>query len=126
MAGSAITFTETRVGTVKKIKCAWTSDDTTNAVSGTTTYSYSGRFIGAITVPGTVGDQPDNLYDIEIVDYSEATTLDLALGALADRSNTTTQFVAEASMAGAANTQLTFSITNAGASNKGTIYLLIR
>lgn len=123
MAGSATTITETIHTTVKKIKVAWTSDDTTGAVSGTTTKKYSGRFIGAITVPGTGGDAPDDNYDIAITD---ADSVDLALGALANRDTATTEFVAEASMGGVANSTLTFAVTNAGNSNKGTIYLLIR
>src|SRR5574343_1067336 len=100
MAGSAMTFTEVTHGSVKKIKCAWTSDDATGAVSGTTDKVYSGRFIGAITVPGTGGDAPDDNYDITVADGDG---VDLALGALLNRDTANTEFVAEASMAGVAH-----------------------
>lgn len=122
MAGSATTFTETIIGTVKKIKCAWTSDSATGAVSGTTTEVYSGRFIGLITVPDGV-DAPTVDYDIAI---SDADGVDLLLGAGANRHNANTEFVAEAAMAGVAMSKLTIAVTNAGNSKKGTIYLLIR
>lgn len=125
-AGSAMTFTETTLGSVKKIKVAWTSDNVTGGVSGTTTYAYSGRIIGAITIPGTVAEQPDDNYDITVTDSD---SVDLALGALLNRDETNTEYVAEASMAGIATGKLTVNVTNAsgsGVNNTGTIYLFIR
>jgi len=121
MAGAVMTFTETTIGSVKKIKAEWTSDDTTGAVSGTTTHSYSGRIIGAITVPGATA--PTDNYDITVTDSD---SVDLSLGALQNRATATTQFIAEASMAGIAVGQLTINITNAGNSKIGTVYLFIR
>lgn len=121
MAGSSTTFTEVTHGTVKKIKCAWVSDDTTGAVSGTTTHSYSGRFIGLITDPGATAPTAD--YDITVTDTDG---VDLLLGAGIDRHTSNTEFVAEASMAGVAHSKLTFNVTNAGNSKVGDIYLLIR
>ena len=123
MAGSAMTFTETRVGSVKKIKCAWTSDDSTGAVSGTTTYTYSGRIIGAITVPGAAAAAPTDNYDIAV---NDSDSVDIALGALANRDTANTEFVAEASMAGIASGTITVAVTNAGNSKTGTLYLFIR
>jgi hypothetical protein len=123
MAGSSMTFTEITHSTVKKIKCAWTSDDTTGAVSGTTTYPYSGRLLGAITVPGTGGDAPDPNYDIAV---NDSDGVDVALGALQNRHTSNTEFVAEASMAGIAHSKITVAVTAAGNSNKGTLYLFIR
>lgn len=122
MAGSAMVFTEIRHSTIKKIKAAWTSDDTTGAVSGTTTYPYSGRLIGAITVPDGVA-APDADYDIAVNDDD---SVDVALGALQDRHTSNTEYVAEASMAGVAGSKLTIAITAAGNSKKGTVYLYIR
>jgi len=122
MAGSAMVFTEIRHSSVKKIKAAWTSDDTTGAVSGTTTYPYSGKLIGAITVPDGTAAPSDN-YDIAINDDD---SVDVALGALIDRDTADTEYVAEASMAGVANSKLTIAITAAGNSKKGTVYLYIR
>ena len=122
MAGSVMTFTETIYTTVKKIKCTWTSDDTTGAVSGTTAEVYSGRLFGAITVPSAVA-APTALYDIAV---NDGDSVDVALGTLADRSATATEYRAEASMAGMANSKLTVAITNAGNSKQGTLYLFIR
>jgi len=122
MAGSVMTFTEVTHGSVKKIKAVWTSDDTTGAVSGTTTYPYSGRLIGAITVPSGVA-APSVNYDIAVNDVD---SVDVALGALANRSDVNTEFVAEASMAGIAHSKVTIAITGAGNSKQGTVYLFIR
>jgi hypothetical protein len=122
MAGSATTFTETTIGTVKKIKCEWTSDDTTGAVSGTTTNSYSGRFIGLITDPGATA--PTDNYTVTVTDDD---SVDLLLGAATgNRDTATTEFLAEASLAGVASSKLTFNVSSAGNSKIGTIYLLIR
>jgi len=122
MAGSAMVFTERTQGSVRKIKCAWTTDDTTGAVSGTTTYFFSGRFIGLITDPGSPA--PSDNYTLIISDIDG---VDLLLGAAtANRHTTTTQFLAEASMAGAAWTRLTFAVSSAGNSKRGIAYLLIR
>jgi len=123
MAGSAMVFTEVTHGTVKKIKAAWTADSATAAVSGTTTYPYSGRIIGATTVPGTAGTQPDDNYNITVADGDG---VDIALGALLLRDETNTEYVAEASMAGVAHSKLTIAVTAAGNSNTGTLYLYIR
>lgn len=122
MAGTVV-FTEVRLGSVKKIKCQWTSDASGNA-EDTTTFSYSGLFLGLITVPGTVGDQPSDNYTLKVADTDG---VDLLLGAATgNRSNATTEFVKEADMAGVANDKLKFTISGAGATKKGTVYLLIR
>ena len=122
MAGSAMVFTEITHGTIKKIKAAWTSDSVTEAVEGTTTYPYSGRLIGAITVPDAVA-APTVGYDIAVNDND---SVDVAFGALANRHNANTEYVAEASMAGVAHSKLTVAITAAGINKKGTLYLHIR
>lgn len=121
MAGSAMTFTETRHSSVRKIKAVWTSDDATGEVSGTTEYPYDGKLLGAITVPGSPAPTVD--YDIAVNDND---SVDVALSALADRSDTATEYVTEASMAAVADSKLTIAITNAGNSTKGTVYLYIR
>lgn len=124
MAAGSMTITETRHGSVKKIKAAWTaSTGDTGTVSGTTTYPYDGRLIGAITIPGTAGDAPDPNYDIAVTDSD---SVDIALGALADRHTSNTEYVTEANMAGVPGCTLTIAVTNAGSGNKGTLYLYIR
>ena len=122
MAGSSITFTEITHGTVKKIKAVWVSDDTTGAVSGTTTEAYSGRFLGLITDPGATA--PSDNYTVTVTDDD---TVDLLLGsATANRDTADTEFIKEADMAGVAMSKLTFNVSSAGNSKEGTIYLLLR
>lgn len=122
MAGSSMTFTEVTRTTIKKIKCAWVSDDTSGTVSSTTSNVYSGRFIGLITDPGSPA--PSDNYTVTITD---ADSVDLLLGsATGNRDTSTTEFIKEADMAGVANSALTFNVSSAGNSKQGTIYLLIR
>ena len=45
MAGSSMTFEETTLSTVKKIKATWVSDDANGTASGTTSSVSNGRFI---------------------------------------------------------------------------------
>ena len=52
--------------------------------------------------------------------------VDIALAGLANRHTSNTEYVAEASMAGCAHTQLTVAVTTAGNSNTGVLYLYIR
>jgi hypothetical protein len=124
MAAGTMTLTEIIIGTVKKIKAAWTTSSDTGAVSGATTKVYSGRFIGLITVPGTVGDQPSDNYTVTVKDDDD---VDLLLAAATgNRDQTNTEFIKEADMGGVAMSALTFAVSAAGNSKKGTIYLLIR
>ena len=122
MAGSSVTFTEIVFGSVKKIKAEWVSDSASGAVSGTTTRTYSGRFLGLITDPGATA--PDDNYSVTITD-SDA--VDLLLGsATGNRDTADTEFIKEADMAGVAMSKLTFNVSSAGNSKTGSIYLLIR
>jgi len=122
MAGSSMTFTEITFATVKKIKAVWVSDNATGAVSGTTDQTYSGRFIGLITDPGATA--PSDNYTLTITDSDG---VDLLLGsATGNRDTADTEFIKEADMAGVAASKLTFSISGAGNSKEGTVYLLIR
>jgi hypothetical protein len=122
MAGSLMTFTEIIIGSVKKIKAAWVSDDGTGAVSGTTTEGYSGRFLGLITDPGAPA--PSDNYTVTVTDGDG---VDLLLGAATgNRDTANTEFIKEADMAGVAMSKLTFAVSGAGNSKQGTIYLLIR
>jgi hypothetical protein len=117
---ASMTITEYAYEPIKKIKAVWTSS-AGGAVSSTTVNKYTGRLVGAITVPdGT--SAPTDLYDIAI---NDSDGVDVALGALANRSATATEFVAEASMAAVAQSALTIAVSNAGDTKKGTIYLFI-
>jgi hypothetical protein len=123
MAGSAMAFSETVHAGVKKIVAAWTSDDATGAVSGTTTSPYDGELVGLTTIPGTGGDAPDLNYDVAVTDVGGH---DVLLGAGANRHNVNTEHVAKASLAAVAGSKLTIAITTAGNANKGTVVLYIR
>lgn len=123
MAGSSMVFTEITFPTVKKVKAEWTSDNATGAVAGITTGTYSGRFLGLITVPDGVAAPSDN-YSLTITDDDG---VDLLLGsATGNRDTADTEFVKEADMGAVAMSKLTFSISSAGNSKKGVVYLLIR
>ena len=119
-----MTITEKRGAGIKRIKAAWTSGQGVyeGTASGTTTGWYSGRCIAAITVPSAV-DPPTANYDISITDSD---SVDVTLGALADRHTANTEFRAEASLGAVAGSKLTIAITNAGDTKKGTVYLLIK
>ena len=122
MAGALMTFTEITFGTIKKIKCVWLSDGATGDVTGTTTEFYSGKLLGAITVPDAVA-VPDNLYDVEVFDND---SVDVALGALLNRSNVNTEYVAMTALAAVAESQLTILVENANNAKEGILYLFIR
>jgi 6,7-dimethyl-8-ribityllumazine synthase len=124
MAAGTMTLTEVTHGTVKKIKAVWTSGTVADGgkASATTTNAYSGRIIGACTVPDSTTAPTDN-YDITVKDVDG---VDIALGALLDRDTANTEYVSEASMAGVAHSTLTIAVENAGDGKKGTIYLYIR
>lgn len=120
-----MTITEKSHSSMKKIKAAWVSGqgNYANTVSGTTTNYYDGQIWGAITVPGTSTTTPLDNYDITVKDSD---SIDVALGALANRDQTNTEYVTSASMAGVASDTLTITVTTAGSANSGTLYLLIR
>lgn len=122
MAGSATTITENTAGRVQKITFAWTSDDSTGAVTGTTTKGYTGRCIGFSTIPSGGGTAPTDNYDATITD---ADGHDVLMGAGANRNTANTEHVAEASLAGVGQSKLTLNITNAGNSKQGTAILWI-
>ena len=123
MAGSATTFTETIVGSVKEIKCEWTSDSVTGAVSGATTEYYNGKILGLATVPGTGGDQPADNYNVSAIDRS---SLDVLMSGGATRDDTNTEYVLSTSLGAVVNSQLTVTIDTAGNSNTGVVYIYIR
>ena len=119
-----VTFTEITHGTIKKIKAAWVAGQGAHegTVSGTTTNSYDGRLLGAITVPSGTAAPTDD-YDIAV---NDSDGVDVALGALADRDTANTEFRAESTMAAVAHSKLTVAVTDAGSNTAGTLYLFIR
>lgn len=117
---SSVTITETRSGSVKKIKFAWTSH-TDGVVTGVeTTYRYSGELLRFVTDPT---DGPDDNYDITINDSDGFDTL---VGAGANRDTANTEQVTRDSLGVVANSKLTFAATGCGSSKSGVAYLFIR
>lgn len=126
MAGSACTITEERHGTMKRIGFAWTSDDTTGAVTGTTTYAYSGLIEAVEFVPNTAGTQPSDNYDVTLTDEA---SVDKLGGAGANRSNAATEILRVTLAVGlgaVANDKLTLNVSAAGNSKTGAVYVYIR
>ena len=125
MAAGSMTITEITYGSVKKIKAAWIAGTgaEVGVVSDDTTKYYDGRIIGVCTVPGTAGDQPDDNYGLTVKDEDG---VDLLLGNGANRDETNTEYISEASCAGVARSKLTIGITAAGSGLKGTVYVYIR
>lgn len=117
----AITFTEEIHHNIKHIKAAWTSDSA-GAASGTTTEYYDGLIYRLITVPGTTTDAPTDNYDITVVDKD---SVDVLMGAGADRDATATEYVVADDLGAVSESQLTFAVTNSGDVTKGTIHLYI-
>jgi len=123
MANSAMVFTETVHGSAKKIVAAWTSDDTTGAVSGTTTNGYDGEILGLTTIPGGTTFAPDPNYDVAV---NDAGGHDVLIGAGQNRHTSNTEHVARASLAGVAASKLTIAVTAAGNANTGVVILYVR
>lgn len=120
-----VVVTEEMFGPVKKVKFAWTSGTggDVGAATKTSTNVFSGSIERLVTVPGTAGDQPTNLYDIVINDDDGN---DVLMGAGANRSNAATEQVLASSLGCIANDKLNLSITAAGDTKKGTVYVYIR
>ena len=120
MAGT-VTVVEELLGTVKKIKWAWTS--TAGGAADLITVSpYTGKVQALVTVPDAT-DVPTTLYDVTVTDEDGT---DVLAGAGANRSATATEQVLSASLGIVANDKLTVNITNAGAAKKGIAYLYIQ
>jgi len=146
MAGSASTITYDNGdcgadvggrGDVRRITIAWTSDDTTGAVTATT-QKISGRVIKVVTVPSATA-QPDDDYDIAITDDLSVDILSNLGGtggtapSLANRDETNTECVLcdheDSNTDRVPNSgplvcsALSVAVTNAGNSLQGTTYI---
>jgi hypothetical protein len=123
MAGT-VTTSETVSGDGKlyKVVFSWTSHTDGKADGETGGDVYVGQIIGATTIPGTSGDQPDDNYNIRVLDDDGH---DVCLGALSDRDETDTEHVTAASMACVLESALTLEVTDAGSTHKGTLILWI-
>lgn len=129
MAGSATVTTTSVVNGQKTVQISWTSD-ASGAVNGVN-IPLSGLLFGIITVPAAGGSAPTANYDIALT-RPESSTLDLLQTLGANRSDTTAQEVIFSGPAGLTNGPpiyasgcFALSITNAGNTKQGTIYLKI-
>lgn len=125
MAAGTVAVTEENWGSVKKIKFVWTAgtDGDAGTASGSTTTTYEGKLIQATTVPGTGGTQPDDNYDVTLTD---ADSVDLLAGNGANRDETNTEHITLTNLGAVKADALTLSVSGAGASNTGTVYVYIR
>jgi len=125
--GAAVTCSEETFGSVKKITWAWTAHtDGVVAVAtanAETTKVYNGEIIRLVTIPGAVGDAPDDNYGVVIYDDDDTDVL-MSAGLLRDTANT--EQILASSLGCVANDKLTLYVSGAGASNKGTVHLYIR
>jgi len=120
MAGTVVVTEEG--GTVRKVRFDWTSDGA-GAADGVTGKAFSGSIERLVTIPGTAGDAPTDLYDAVLNDEDGG---DVLMGAGANRSATVTQQVLNSSLGIVANDKLTLGITAAGAAKKGVLIAYIR
>lgn len=120
MAAGTIVFTETIIGSVKKVKAAWTSGSGGESAVGTTTYAYSGKCELLTTVPT---DSPTDNYDVTVADSD---SVDVLGGGGQNRDTANTEQVLSSSLGAVAMSALTFTIANAGNSKNGVVYLMIR
>lgn len=140
MAGSAMTFTydngsdfRGQYCNVRKVIVAWTSDDTTGAVTGTTG-KIVGMLIKGVTDPGATA--PTDNYDIAITDEESVDVLAGCSAGLGNRdtANTEEVYFTLKDTAGTGNIAafpivcdaLTIAVTNAGNSKTGQLILYYR
>ncbi len=123
-------------GNVRKIICTWTSDASAGTVTGTTS-KISGTLIRAVTDPAAAGAAPSDNYDIVLTDETGADVLGSCKKGLIDRDTSNTEEVyfqvlntdtspLSTSQQPVVCDKLTVSITNAGNSKQGVLYLYFK
>jgi len=118
----ATPFEERVSQSVKVIKYSWTST-AGGAASDTTANAYDGKVLWVVTDPDGTSVPSDN-YSLTILNSDG---VDILAGAcLANRDTANTEYVAEASLGCAGNSKLTFTISGAGDTRKGVVYLYVR
>lgn len=112
---------QSRDGSVERIEVAWVADGSGDAAE---VVHLNGPILRLVTVPATDTEQPDDNYDVTVIDDHG---IDLLGGDGADRDETN----AEAVDIGNAGTYVfyagpaTVTVANAGAANEGTVYLYV-
>ena len=119
MATGTVTVTERTIGRIHLVK--WSCTTTAGgAASDVTTKTYSGKIVGLATDPGATAPTDD--WDLTITDDN---SLDVLLGAGANRDTANTEYVVSASLGGVAHSKLTANVTNGGNAKVMDIYLYI-
>ena len=121
MAGTA-TYTETVYGSVKLLKCAWTSDGDGDVSETASSFVYDGELLALVTVPDGDAAPSDN-YDVTVLDTN---SIDVLMGQGTDRDTADTEYVAKANLGAVASSTLTVTVANAGDTKQGTVYIWIR
>lgn len=107
-------------GGVQKCTYTWTSDGS-GAVSGNAAIVSPGSFIRQVAlVPGTAALQPDDNYDLTLLNSRSVDVLD---GLGADLSNAAAAEVFDLGLFVETNATLQLVVANAGAANSGTIVI---
>jgi len=119
MAGTVVK-TEEVEGSIKMAKFAWTTTSGGTA-SATTTESYNGKILALATDPGST--TPSDNWDVTMLDKN---SMDVLLGAGADRDQTNTEYVASASLGAVVNSTLNCVVINGGDAKTGTVYVYVR
>jgi hypothetical protein len=118
---------------VRRIPLVWTSDAATGAVSGTYTGIISGVVLRVVIIPNSGGTQPDNLYDVTLLDEGG---VDILSGLGANLTNTTTydkipgvvhtDGTTTSTAPRAISDKLELRVANAGNSKGGQVVLYVR
>ena len=123
--------TATRKGEIIIYKWAWTAEDVNGGNEGKvegvgSLASISGKVIGCSFIPGTGGDQPDDLYDVTL---NTSDSFDVLSGKGANLSQSAGSRTAPVTSDKVPfylyNETLTPTISGAGAANTGEIYLFV-
>lgn len=115
-----IVFTETTVGTLRKIVATWTSGSSGEDAVGTTANAYAGKVYSLETDPT---DGPTDNYHVTVAD---SRFTDVLAGAGLNRDTTTTETVLSAALGTVpASSALTFTISGAGVSKNGVVTVYI-
>lgn len=126
-AGSSLACSAKRSGQVYEVYCLATSDDSTGAVSGSTSLADGVVVDRVVFVPNLAGTQPTNLFDVTMVDVSGADLLGTAGGNLVNTGPTSTALKLGATPAATASLgirgALTFAFTNMGNSKTCGVYI---
>lgn len=112
---------------MRRTAVTWTSDDTTGAVSGTSTYVFSGLFWGITTDPGATA--PTDNYDVCVTDDLGVELLGGTAGSSSTDGNGMNRDTSNSEFAQASpypmpiDGTITLTLTNCGNSKQGTIYI---